>query len=151
MPPIDFSMASTKFSAELVAPCGMNCAVCRAYLAYNHGVPRKRGSVTHCSGCLPRGKNCFIKRACKKLSKKEVRFCYECEDMPCEGVDRVDRRYRARYSVSFVGNLREIEERGIDAFLQSQEAKFKCSACGDVVSVHDGKCYACAAKKLEKS
>jgi hypothetical protein len=66
--------------------------------------------------------------------------------MPCEGVDRVDRRYRARYGVSLVGNLREIEEQGIDAFLRSQEAKFRCSACGDVVSVHDGKCYACIAK-----
>ena len=66
--------------------------------------------------------------------------------MPCEGVDRVDRRYRVRYGVSLVGNLREIEERGVDAFLQSQEGKFGCSVCGDVVSVHDGKCYACVAK-----
>jgi rubrerythrin len=66
--------------------------------------------------------------------------------MPCEGVDRVDRRYRARYGISFVGNLREIEERGVDAFLKDQEVKFVCPVCGDVVSVHDGKCYACVAK-----
>ncbi len=139
-------MESSRFSAELVAPCGMNCAVCRAYLAYSRSVPKKRGSVTHCSGCLPRGKNCFIKRACPKLSQGQVRFCYECKDLPCENVDRVDRRYRARYGVSFVSNLKEIEEKGIDAFLKDQEAKFRCSVCGDVVSVHDGKCYACAAK-----
>jgi hypothetical protein len=66
--------------------------------------------------------------------------------MPCEGVDRVDRRYRARYGISFVGNLREIEERGVDAFLKDQEVKFVCPVCGDVVSVHDGKCYARVAK-----
>ena len=142
-------MGSSKFSNVLVAPCGMNCAVCRAYLAYSRGVPKKRGSVTHCSGCISRGKNCFIKRACPKLSKKQVRFCYECKDMPCQGVDRVDRRYRVRYGVSLVGNLREIEERGVDAFLRSQEGKFGCSVCGDVVSVHDGKCYACAAKAVK--
>ena len=137
-------MQIPKFTSELVAPCGMNCAVCRAYLAYSRGVPKKRGDVTHCSGCIPRGKNCFIKRGCPKLSRKEVRFCYECKDLPCEGVNRVDKRYKARYGVSIVGNLREIEENGVEAFLKKQEAKFKCPACGDVVSIHDGKCYACA-------
>ena len=136
-------MQSSKFSSDLVAPCGMNCGVCRAYLAYSRGVPKKRGTVTHCSGCIPRGKNCFIKRGCPKLSRKEVRFCYECKDLPCERVDRVDRRYRARYGVSLVGNLREIEEHGVGAFLKSQEAKFKCPVCGDVLSVHNGKCYVC--------
>jgi hypothetical protein len=138
---------ASKFSAELLAPCGMNCAVCKAYLAYRCGVPRKRGSVTHCSGCIPRGKNCFIKRACKKLSKGEVRFCYECSDLPCENVDRVARRYLARYGFDFVGNLREVEQLGVEAFLRGQAERFRCPVCGDVVSVHDGKCYACLAAK----
>ncbi len=136
-------METGKFTPDLVAPCGMNCGVCRAYLAYSRGVPRKRGSVTHCSGCLPRKKNCFIKRGCAQLSKNKVRFCYECEKMPCANVDRVDRRYRARYDTSLVGNLREIEENGMQAFLEAQTARFKCPACGDIVSVHDGKCYTC--------
>jgi hypothetical protein len=144
-------MENVKFSAELVAPCGMNCAVCKAYLAYSRGVPKKRGSVSHCSGCIPRGKNCFIKRSCKKLMKGEVRFCYECKDLPCEKVDRVARRYLARYGFDFVGNLREIEARGMEAFLRSQEAKFKCPTCGDVVSVHDGKCYLCLAGRQKES
>ncbi len=109
-------MEKGKFTPDLVAPCGMNCGVCRSHLAFSRGVPRKRGYVTHCSGCLPRKKNCFIKRGCKQLSKNKVRFCYECEKMPCANVDRVDRRYRARYDTSLVGNLREIEEKGMQAF-----------------------------------
>jgi hypothetical protein len=136
-------MEKGKFTSELVAPCGMNCGICKAYLAYSRGVPRKRGSVTHCSGCRPRDKNCFIKRGCSKLSKNQVRFCYECEQMPCANLDRVDRRYRLRYAMSMVSNLRELEEKGMESFLKTQAAKYKCPVCGDVTSVHDGKCYVC--------
>ena len=136
-------MQSRKFTPELIAPCGMNCGVCKSYLAYSRGVPKKRGSVTHCSGCLPRNKNCFIKRGCEKLSKNMVRFCFECETMPCRNLDRLDRRYRERYGMSMVENLKEIQAKGVPAFLQRQENKYACQKCGDIVSVHDGKCYSC--------
>jgi rubrerythrin len=45
--------------------------------------------------------------------------------------------------MSMVENLREIKANGIENFLKNQEAKYKCLACGDVISVHDGKCYSC--------
>jgi hypothetical protein len=58
------------FTSDLIAPCGMNCGVCKAYLAYSRGVPYQKGHVSHCQGCLVRNKNCaFIKRAAKKLEK----------------------------------------------------------------------------------
>ena len=63
--------------------------------------------------------------------------------MPCENLDRIDRRYRKRYDMSMVENLKELKEKGMKKFLESQVEKFKCSKCGDVISVHDGKCYAC--------
>jgi hypothetical protein len=136
-------MRRKKFTPVLIAPCGMNCGICKAYLAYSRGVPKQRGKVIHCSGCLPRHKNCFIKRGCKKLAKNVFRFCFECEAMPCKNLGRVDRRYRKRYDMSMVENLRELKERGIEEFLRIQREKYKCPECGDVVSVHDGKCYAC--------
>jgi hypothetical protein len=46
-----------------------------------------------------------------------------------------------RYGMSMVGNLREIEEKGVPSFLKNQEAKYNCSECGGVISVHDRKCY----------
>jgi hypothetical protein len=140
-------MTQREFSPELIAPCGMNCCVCKAYLAYSRGVPKQKGKVTHCAGCLPRGKNCFIKRGCKKFGGDRVRFCFECADMPCKNLDRIDRRYRERYGASLVGNLRMIEERGVEEFLRAQREKYECPECGDVVSIHDGKCYACGYKK----
>jgi hypothetical protein len=136
-------MQSGKFTPDLIAPCGMNCGVCKAYLSYSRGVPKRRSSVTHCSGCVPRQKNCYIKRGCEQLSKSKIRFCFECGQMPCENLDRLDRRYRKRHGMSMVENLQEIKAKGIPAFLRSQETKYTCPKCGDVVSVHDGKCYAC--------
>ena len=140
-------MNCKEFTSVLIAPCGMNCGICKAYLAYSRGVPKQRGKVTHCSGCLPRNKNCFVKRGCRKLRKKEVNSCYECNDMPCQNLDRLDRRYRQRYNMSMIENLKEIKEKGTEEFLRIQREKYKCPECGDVISVHDGKCYSCGYKE----
>jgi rubrerythrin len=63
--------------------------------------------------------------------------------MPCENLDGLDRRYRKRYGMSMVENLKELKAKGIEEFLKNQEAKYSCPACGGVVSVHDRKCYSC--------
>jgi len=140
-------MNRKEFTSVLIAPCGMNCGICKAYLAYSRGVPKQRGKVTHCAGCLPRNKNCFVKRGCRKLRKKEVNSCYECNDMPCQNLDRLDRRYRQRYNMSMIENLKEIKEKGTEEFLRIQREKYRCPECGDVISVHDVKCYVCGYKE----
>ena len=137
------NVQTDKFTPDLIAPCGMNCGICKAYLAYSRGVPQERDKVTHCAGCLPRGKNCYVKRGCRNPAKKNMRFCFECDQMPCKNLDRLDRRYREHYGMSMVENLKQIKTQGIEDFLKSQEAKSKCPECGDVVSVHDRKCYSC--------
>jgi rubrerythrin len=55
--------------------------------------------------------------------------------------------------MSMVENQKMIREKGMAAFLRSQAEKYCCPSCGDVVSVHDGKCYACGyqAAKLKGS
>ena len=132
------------FDSDLIAPCGMNCGICKAYLAYSRGVLYKKGEVSHCSGCLVRNKNCaFIKRGCEKIRKKQIRFCYECKDMPCKELAKIDDYYSARYGMSMVENLKLIRERSMDEFLKSQAEKYRCPSCSDIISVHDGKCYAC--------
>jgi rubrerythrin len=45
--------------------------------------------------------------------------------------------------MSMVENLAEIKTKGMDEFLKSQTQKYRCPSCGDIVSVHDGKCYVC--------
>ena len=136
-------MATNKFTPELIAPCGMNCALCKAYIAYTHAVPRERGKVTHCAGCLPRAKNCYVIRGCPKLRKHEIQSCSQCETLPCKNLAHLDQRYRERYGMSMVENLKMINAQGMDEFLKNQEETHRCPNCEDVVCVHDGKCYSC--------
>jgi hypothetical protein len=135
------------FTSDLIAPCGMNCGICRAYNAYIHDVPTKRGKVTHCKGCLPRAKNCYIKRGCPKLRRHEIESCSQCTTIPCPKLAHLDKRYRERYDMSMVENLKELKDRGMDEFLKSQAAKYLCPSCGGVVCVHDKKCYTCGYTK----
>ncbi len=133
-----------KFNADFVAPCGMNCGICKAYLAYSRGIPKQKGKIAHCTGCRVRNKNCaFIKKNCEKIRNGQIRFCYQCADMPCKRLAHLDEHYRERYSMSMVENQKMIKEKGMEEFLKSEAEKYKCPQCRDVVSVHDGKCYAC--------
>ena len=140
-------MSNGKFTLELIAPCGMNCAICKAYLAYTHEIPRVRGKVTYCVGCITRAKNCYVIRGCRKLSKHLIQSCQQCEEIPCKNLAHLDKRYRERYGMSMVENLKELKEKGMDEFLKSQAEKYSCPTCGDPVSVHDGKCYCCGYKR----
>ncbi len=70
--------------------------------------------------------------------------------MPCERLAHLDEKYRERYGMSMVANLKEIKANGMDAFLARQREKYKCPTCDDVVSVHDGVCYQCKANKAGK-
>lgn len=138
---------TSKFTPELIAPCGMNCGICKNYLAFSRGIPTKRGKINHCSGCKIRAKNCYIKRSCVKLSKGKVKYCFECDEMPCKNLQHLDKRYRENYNMSMVENLKEIKLHGMNNFLLRQQAKYECPSCGDVLSVHDGKCYLCYRRK----
>ncbi len=62
---------------ELVAPCGINCARCSAYLAYKHDVSGKGVAMYCCAGCRPKKKRCgHLMKDCSLLRKGQVRFCY---------------------------------------------------------------------------
>ena len=135
--------SATAFTADLVAPCGMNCAVCSAYRAYVHQLPKKKG-INHCIGCRARGKQCaYLKKYCGRLGDGGFRFCSECPDFPCAHLSKIDERYRTRYNTSFIANLKQIRDAGIDIFLADQRERYRCPRCGGVLSIHSGKCYAC--------
>jgi len=65
-------MFEPHFTPELIAPCGMNCGICKSYLAFSRGIPEKKGKVSHCPGCLPRNKNCYIKRDTENFGEKKL-------------------------------------------------------------------------------
>ena len=96
--------------AKLVAPCGMNCGVCRAHLRANNP----------CPGCNVSGwrrpvsrERCFM-RVC---DKRTGRFCCDCAEFPCKKLKHLDKRYRTKYGMSEIENLQFIRDHGIRAFM----------------------------------
>ena len=137
-------MRNNNTRKKLIAPCGMDCAVCSAYLAYSHNIPRKKGKISYCIGCRPRNKQCaFLKKNCILLRENRIEFCFECDAFPCERLQHIDTRYKTIYGMSLIENLNYIENNGLDQFLKRQRIKYKCSKCGDTICIHNKKCYTC--------
>jgi hypothetical protein len=135
---------------RLVAPCGMNCNVCAAYLASKHDVKAHGVRMMYCIGCRPRNKSCaFLKKGCGQLRRGEVEYCFECEDFPCERLSSIDRKYRANFRMSEIENLECIRENGIGEFLKAEERKWRCQECGGVISCHNGICFECGLDELK--
>jgi hypothetical protein len=126
----------------------MNCALCAGYLALKNDVKSQGIRMPTCTGCRPRGKQCaYLKKKCPKLNG-EIQFCFECAEFPCHRLRTIDARYRSRYRTSFIENLTFIKEKGMEKFLQSQEKKWRCPNCGEMICCHNGICFKCGLEKL---
>jgi len=123
----------------LIAPCGMNCGICLAYLRKERKCP---GCLGNNSNKPPTRLNCVIKN-CEVINKNRSGFCYECEDYPCKRLQQLDKRYRTKYGMSMIENLDYIKNNGISAFVEKQEERWRCSECGGVICVHRGYCLNC--------
>jgi len=136
---------------DLVAPCGMYCAVCAGYLALQHDVKNKGVRMPYCQGCRPREKKCaFLKKRCVRLRNRTVKYCYECPDFPCEHLQHLDTRYRTLFRTSFIENLRYIEKKGVEQFLHAKEQKWRCPTCNEFLSCQSGLCFNCDIDLLKK-
>jgi hypothetical protein len=108
--------------------------------------PRKKNA---CPGCRApdEGKAisclaCRIKN-CEKLAAGEYQYCYECPSFPCDRVKHLDKRYRTKYANTPIGNLRMIQEIGIDEFVARENEKWACPQCGIILCMHRPKCLSC--------
>ena len=124
---------------SLIAPCGMNCSICLAFLR----------DKNKCPGCRNMGTNkpvycrkCIIKN-CELLAKTESNFCYECSKYPCTRLKQLDKRYRTNYNMSMLENLDNIQEIGLAEFLMLEQKRWTCSKCGETICVHREHCLHC--------
>lgn len=127
------------FDKSLIAPCGMNCGTCIAYLRDKNKCPGCRVYSPDKAISIQR---CIIPK-CVHLDKTESKFCYECEKYPCKRVKQLDKRYRTKYNTSFIENLTMIKEKGIEKFLVFESKRRICHNCGSVISVHLDYCITC--------
>lgn len=139
-------ITTNPISAELIAPCGMNCRLCWGYI-------RKKNT---CPGCLMINSQesqkstcrttCKI-RNCEQITSGTVRYCSaDCDRFPCARLQQLDKRYRSGYGMSMIANLKMIHEAGIRAFVQNEKLKWICPECGDTICVHKPACLSCGYK-----
>ena len=131
---------SLPFTEDLIAPCGINCGTCIAYL---------REKKNRCHGCrhaelnIPSTRlNCSIKN-CGHLENAESKLCYDCRMFPCARLKHIDKRYRTRYHTSLIGNLVTIRETGMESYLENEVRRWSCTNCGSILSVHKDQCMKC--------
>ncbi len=136
------------FTADMIAPCGLDCSICKAALRRDDP----------CPGCCGPDENNpeFCARRCgiilcKKRKENGYRFCDACPDYPCADVTEKENRYTSKYPLyeSPMRNLRDIREKGMDAFLRAERAQWSCRACGRPVCVHDGLCSGCGRARTD--
>ncbi|MDP4224060.1 MAG: DUF3795 domain-containing protein [Bacteroidota bacterium] len=128
-----------KFNKAQIAPCGMNCGCCIAFLR----------DKNRCFGCrvnqadkVKTRVNCIVKN-CTLLKQTSSKFCFDCETFPCQRMKSLDKRYRTKYSTSLINNLEIIKESGIRHFLRFESERRTCPECGSILSVHKQNCLQC--------
>jgi len=122
---------------HLIAPCGINCRVCRAYMSVGHSKP-----CTGCRGSHTWNSNSCVKN-CEKMIAGQFEYCYECDEFPCRRVRHLDERYKNKYGTSVIENLYSIKETGIDNFVENENKKWACPECGSILCMHKPQCLNC--------
>ena len=130
-----------ELSTNMLAPCGMNCAVCYAHLRKKKTCPGCRGQEdsqpNFCRRCTIR--NCAV--------SSENYFCFECLSFPCQAIKRIDKRYRRSYQVSFIENAARMKTVGAGQFMLEDIQKWTCTQCGGLISLHSRLCSRCGSQK----
>lgn len=121
-----------QINKNLIAPCGMNCGVCKGYL-------REKNK---CSGCNSKNNNkpAYCLKCCIKLCQDRAgKYCFDCNKFPCTRLKQLDKRYRGKYGMSEIENLEFIRDRGIEEFLNNEHKKWQSEE--GTFCVHDKKYY----------
>ncbi|MCD4821888.1 MAG: DUF3795 domain-containing protein [Methanococcoides sp.] len=125
---------------SLIAPCGMNCGICIAYL-------RDKNKCPGCRGLDVTRSKCKQIKHCPTFENGRAQFCFECEKFPCSRLKHLDERYQTKYNMSMIENLENIKKFGLKEFVASEKVKWKCPECGGTICVHRGYCHSCGKKK----
>jgi hypothetical protein len=123
----------------LIAPCGINCRLCRAYSRDRKPCPGCRGDDTlKSNSCV----TCRIKN-CEKMINGKIEYCFKCDEFPCARLTHLDKRYRIKYGTNLIDNLESIKKSGITHFVKNENKKWTCPECGSMICMHKPQCLSC--------
>jgi hypothetical protein len=140
-----FKNMTSSMHSSLIAPCGMNCAICSGHLREKKQCPGCNGDDTQKPKyCV----NCRIKH-CEMHKLTQSKLCVDCDKFPCSRLKQLDKRYRNKYHMSMIANLGQIKNAGMNAFLEQEQTRWMCPQCGGIICVHKGCCHQCGAKRID--
>ena len=142
---------------NLVAPCGLYCGACSAYLTTQEirvGTGKaKAGIGMQCDGCLGGGRTpahvpkCAI-RECSE-AKTKSRRCSECADFPCSRITDFNNDGMQHHS-EVLTNLRQLRTMGIKDWTKYEEDRWSCPKCRTKLSWYDVECPECKTSRSER-
>jgi Protein of unknown function (DUF3795) len=131
-----------KLPSTLIAPCGMNCRLCQAYIRDKKSCPGCRGD----DSLKPKTRvTCKIK-TCEKIVARKLKYCFKCDIFPCANLKHLDDRYIAKYGLSMIDNLNKINTLGIRQFIRNEIKRWSCPECGEMICAHKSTCLSCEYK-----
>ena len=137
---------TTTIPINLIAPCGMNCRLCWGYIRENNTCPGCRRINSQDSQKSKYRNRCKIKN-CEQIAKGKIKYCSDkCDRYPCARLQQLDKRYRTKYGMSMIDNLKMINESGIRHFIRNEKVKWVCPECGEMICVHKPTCLSCGHK-----
>lgn len=126
----------------LIAPCGMNCRLCRAYTRQKNRCPGCRSDDSD----KPKTRVICRIKTCDRIAKGKAKYCFGCKSFPCDALRHMDKRYRTKYGMSMIENLMSIEKSGVRQFVRDEKEKWTCPQCGELICVHKPQCLTCGRK-----
>lgn len=132
-----------KFEENIIAPCGINCGSCIAFL-------RQKNRCNGCRNVVPELKTrvkCRIKN-CEELNTGKSEFCYDCGKFPCKRLKDLDKRYRTKYNTCVIHDLSMIRDKGIAEYLIFEGRRRTCPMCGSILSLHRKNCLSCGCSTI---
>ena len=137
---------TTTIPTDLIAPCGMNCRLCLGYIREINTCPGCRMIDKQDSKKSEYRNRCRI-RNCEQIANGKSKYCSDsCRSFPCARLKQLDKRYRKKYGMSMIDNLKMINEFGIRHFTRNEKERWLCPECGDMICVHRPACLSCGYK-----
>lgn len=141
---------------ELLAPCGLYCGVCGAYLATRTDNPKLRQGMAQVYGCAPEDINCLgclsdvRYKHCEDCAirdcaqSKGYTGCHQCGEFPCDKIEALDAAFpdtpAGREVRRAIAAWRDLDD---EAFAAAQEARWTCRSCGARLMRGQKICHQC--------
>jgi hypothetical protein len=134
--------------------CGLYCGGCAIFQKTQSGRHQRdeNNNPLICFGCNSDTTtkwctDCEIK-TCNR--NKGHRFCYECNDNPCEILNRFINDPKYPYHTEVQENMKLLKEIGLEQWTKENEKKYHCGLCNNQTNWFETRCSACGNEKINK-